>query len=230
MKTCSIVMLFTLMTLTGCAIESDDGGDDDGGSMSDDDGDDGGDSNDGDGGDSNDGDGGDSNDGDGGDSDGDGGDSDGDGGDSVQPRTGVWRYAEYDENRNDCDLPPDYGNGNGGFGIDDLGGDRFVVIPNDGTDPFDCTLDGADFDCPDRATEVVPAGPPYDAVLLGQARVEGTFSDPENGSGTQTAIIQCNGADCPLVELGTGVNFPCTFAIDFVIEWRAVSRARRGGR
>ena len=95
-----------------------------------------------------------------------------------------------------------------------------TVIPNDGTDPFECELDGADFSCPDRATEEAVIDASYDAVLVGQAMAEGTFSDPENAIGTQSAVVDCEGADCDLVEAATGASFPCNFEVDFVIDWR----------
>lgn len=202
MKTCSILALCIPLALAGCVVQGDD---DDG------DGGDTGDSGDG-------GDGGDSGDGDGGDS-GDSGDGDGSG--AVEPRTGVWDYSEYAPARNDCGLPSTYGNGGGGFGLVNHGDGTFTVIPNDGTDPFDCALDGADFSCPDRATEEAPVEQGLDATLVGQASAEGTFSNPENGAGTQTARIECEGGDCGVVEAATGVDFPCTLEVAFVIDWRS---------
>jgi hypothetical protein len=211
MRARSILALLAAVALSGCVTNEDDdgGGDTDGVTDGSDNG--GGDNDPGDsGGDT------------GGDNGGDtGGDNGGDtGGGDVAPRSGVWDYSEYVPSQNDCNVPGDYGNGDGGFGLTYDGGGVFTVIPNDGTDPFDCTLDGADFNCPDRATEVVDIDQSLDATLVGQASAEGTFSDAENGTGSQTAIVDCEGADCALVESTTGADFPCTFAVDFVIDWR----------
>lgn len=147
------------------------------------------------------------------------GDDASDGPGAVDPRSGVWDYSEYTPISNDCDIPDEYGNGGGGFGLV-ASGDGFRVLPNDGTDSFDCALDGADFVCPDRATERAEIDPSYDAILVGQASAEGTFSDEENASGRQTAVIDCEGDDCPLLEQVTGAEFPCNFEVEFVIDWR----------
>ena len=206
MKVCSILALTAVMALSACTIESDDDDDDGATDGADDDpGDD---------------DPGDDDPGDDDPGDDDPGDDDPVG--DVDPRSGVWDYTEYEPNTNDCNLPESYGNGGGGFGLDNNGDGTFTVIPNDGTDPFDCTMEGADFDCLDRATEEEVVDPQYDATLIGQATATGTFDDPESGSGTQTAVVECEGTDCSLLELATGVDFPCTFSIDFVIDWRGL--------
>jgi hypothetical protein len=159
-------------------------------------------------------------DGDGGDG-GDGGDRDGGGdpGGDADPRSGSWGYAEYAPNRNDCNLDPSYGNGGGRFALDNHGDGSFTVVPSDGTDPFDCTLDGASFACPDRATEAEQLDGDYDATLIGHAVADGVFATDESGSGTQTATISCAGSDCALAEAALGVDFPCTLEVDFVIEY-----------
>ncbi len=193
MRARSILTLLVAMTLTACVVDGDDDTDD---SSGDDGGDDGGSDNGSD----------------------DGGSDDG--GAAVEPRSGVWDNSDYDPSVNDCDIPGDYGNGGGGFGLVNEGGGTFRVFPNDGTDLFDCFLDGADFDCPDRATEEAPIDQGLDAILVGQATAEGTFSDPENATGSQTAIVDCEGADCAVVEAATGADFPCTFTVEFVIDWR----------
>jgi hypothetical protein len=220
----SLLPLFAFIALSSCTINGGDG-DDDGDDVSDS-GDDGGDpsgddADDGDGSSDSGDDGGDDQPSDGDDpgDEGDQGDDSSDGSGAVDPRSGVWDYTEYTPISNDCDIPDDYGNAGGGFGLV-ANGDGFTVGPNDGTDPFDCELDGADFVCPDRATERAEIDPSYDAVLVGQASAEGTFSDDENASGRQTAVIDCEGADCSLLEQVTGADFPCNFEVDFVIDWR----------
>jgi len=171
-------------------------------------------------GDSGDGDTGDTGDGDTGDGDtGDGDTGDGNNNGDAVPTSGVWGYAEYAPNRNDCNLDETYGNGGGGFGLENHGDGTFTVIPNDGTDPFVCILDGSSFDCPDRATESEEIDSDYDATLIGHAVAEGMFDTDELGSGTQTATIACQGSDCGLAETALGIDFPCTLEVDFVIEY-----------
>lgn len=219
----SLLPLFASLALASCTINGGDGDDDDGGDVSDssDDSGDSGDSDDsGDSGD-------DSSDDASGDGDDPGDDSSddssgdsSDGPDAVDPRSGAWEYREYTPVSNDCDVPADYGNGGGGFGLVSNGDGSFTVFPNDDTAAFDCELDGADFVCPDRATERADVDPQLDATLVGQASAEGTFSDDENASGRQSAVIDCEGGDCALLEQVLGAEFPCTFEVDFVIDWR----------
>jgi hypothetical protein len=213
MRARSILTLLVAMTLTACVVEGDDDDDTDGVSDGADDGGDGSD----DGADGGSDDGSDGSDGS------DDGSDDGtdDGGAAIEPRSGAWDYSDYNPSVNDCDIPGNYGNGGGGFGLLNEGGGTFRVLPNDGTADFDCFMDGADFDCPDRATEEAEVDPGLDALLVGQATAEGTFSDPENATGSQTAIVDCQGADCAAVEAATGADFPCTFTVEFVIDWRA---------
>jgi hypothetical protein len=215
MKTRSIFALLAAVALSGCVVKDgdDDGGGGDNGGVSD-----GGDGGGDDGGDTAD-DGGDAGDDSGGDTTDGGGDA-GDGSGDVAPRSGVWDYSEYVPSQNDCNIPADYGDGDGGFGLQYDGAGTFTVFPNDGTANFDCDLDGADFNCPDRLTEEVDVDQSLDATLTGHATAEGTFSDAENATGSQTAIVDCAGADCALLEATTGADFPCTFAVDFVIDWR----------
>lgn len=155
---------------------------------------------------------------------GDGGDTgdtgDGDPGGDVDPVSGVWGYAEYAPNRNDCNLDDSYGNGGGGFGLENHGDGTFTIIPNDGTDPFLCTLDGAAFDCPDRATEEADLAGGYDAHLTGHATAEGSFDTDTHGSGTQTATISCQGSDCQLAAEVLDISFPCHLEVDFVIAYQ----------
>ena len=151
---------------------------------------------------------------------GDNGDSgDGPSGDDADPRSGEWDYTEWVANRNDCDLDENYGNGGGNFGLDNNGDGTFTVIPGDGSDPFDCDIDGDSFDCPNRATAEEPIQGGYDATLVGQAVADGSFATDERASGTQTATVNCDGSDCALAETALGIEFPCTLEVDFVIEY-----------
>jgi hypothetical protein len=135
----------------------------------------------------------------------------GDGG----PESGQWTYDEYDVTGGDCDVASQL-NSDGGFLLSNHGDGTFTITPGDGTDPFLCTLDGGDFDCPDRATESF-SDPTLDARLDGQARADGTFSDATHGAGVQTVDVTCTGADCGTIELALGADFPCTFTASFDI-------------
>lgn len=157
--------------------------------------------------------------------DGGGGDGDGDGdgdvdaaGPSVAPRTGTWDYDEYDTTGGSCDLSSQL-NSDGQFGLVYEGGALFQIIPGDGTAPFNCNLSGASFDCPDRATATY-SEQGVDALVSGQARVDGNFATAESASGVQTVDVACTGSDCAVVATALGTSFPCTFEADFTASWR----------
>ena len=84
---------------------------------------------------------------------------------------------------------------------------------------FDCTLDCADFDCPDAGTFAADAGDGFDAQLSGEAEAFGTFTSSKNAAGEQSATVTCSGADCDLAESALGVTFPCQYRADFVIDF-----------
>lgn len=134
---------------------------------------------------------------------------------SGDPETGQWSYDEYNVSGQGCNVGNQL-NTDGDFALENHGNGTFTITPADGTDPFQCTLDGGDFDCPDRATESYE-DPGLDARIDGQARAEGTFSDDTHGAGEQTVDVTCTGADCATVEVALGVDFPCTYTADFDI-------------
>ena len=66
------------------------------------------------------------------------------------PLTGEWDYTDEDIIENTCSDAIDYDGTSGEFTVTNNGDGTFVVDPLDGTDPFTCTLDGKDYDCPER--------------------------------------------------------------------------------
>jgi hypothetical protein len=141
-------------------------------------------------------------------------------GPDVEPRSGIWHYDEYDFGAGgDCGDLASQVNADGDFGLEDHGDGTFTITPVDGTDPFDCTLDGDDFHCPERAAASYTE-PGLDARLDGLASADGTFSDEENATGQQQVEITCEGSQCGVVELAAGVDFPCTFVADFTLAWQ----------
>ena len=136
-------------------------------------------------------------------------------GGAGDPESGTWSYDEYDVTGGDCDLG-DQLNSDGAFQLDNHGNGTFTITPDDGTDPFLCTLDGGDFACPDRATASYEQ-PGVAARVDGQASADGNFADDTHGTGRQTVYVTCTGGDCGAVEAALGVDFPCTFVADFAI-------------
>lgn len=130
----------------------------------------------------------------------------------VMVKIGVWNYDEVTPVSRTCDNRITQG-GTGGFGIDQASSSSFHVVPNDGTAPFTCTLNGSAFDCPDRAASMQDLRPTLDAQLTGRAVANGTFSSSTQASGRQELTITCAGTACS----GSGLTFPCNIKVDFVI-------------
>jgi hypothetical protein len=132
---------------------------------------------------------------------------------SVVPRTGTWYYADANQVQNNCGYQIDGTAGD--FMIDDASATKFHVDPDDGTEPFWCTLSNGSFVCPDRATQTEDLHPSFDAVITAHASATGTFSAVNRASGRQTATVNCAGSGCS--ALG---SWPCTFKVDYDIAAR----------
>jgi len=134
----------------------------------------------------------------------------GGGGGAVTPAIGAWHYAQITPVTNTCNPTIDAGEA-GDFGIDATSTTSFHVLPNDGTDPFTCTLSNSAFDCPNRAALVHDYRPGVDAVVTVHVIANGTFSDAAHAIGMQQASVECAGSAC--VALGA----PCTVTQNFAI-------------
>jgi len=131
----------------------------------------------------------------------------------VAPEAGSWEYAEITPVSSNCPQAATQGE-NGAFLIDQVAAASFRIVPNDGTDPFTCSLaSGGGFGCPNRLAEVVDERPALDAVFTIHATADGTFQSSTHGTGRQDANVDCAGTGCAL----TGATFPCQFTVDFVI-------------
>ena len=89
-------------------------------------------------------------------------------------------------------------------------------MPNDGTAPFTCSLNGSAYNCPDRAAGVQDLRPAVDALITVRAVANGTFSSATRATGRQEATATCAGTQCA----ATGASFPCTVRVDYVIQAR----------
>jgi hypothetical protein len=132
----------------------------------------------------------------------------------VVPRTGAWGYDEVTPVSSTCPGNVMAG-GVGTFGIDTASSTSFHVVPNDGTAPFTCSLSGAAFDCPERATAMQDLRPALDAVYTARATARGTLASSTQGSGRQEATVTCAGTQCSVLGV-----FPCTIEVDFVVRAR----------
>lgn len=130
------------------------------------------------------------------------------------PTPGVWRYDEYGAAENTCNSSEVDLDQSGDFRVFEVEGSEFKVDPLDGTDIFDCDLDGDDFDCPDRHAETIPVDG-VDATLDVQVRATGTFESSEAASGTQVGTVTCSGSGCAAVAAYANTSFPCRVSVDF---------------
>jgi hypothetical protein len=124
----------------------------------------------------------------------------------------VWNYSGLTLVQNDCNQRLTQGEG-GDFLIDAASTTSIHVNPNDGGDPFSCSLSQGAFDCPNRVAQTDDERPSIDAVFTVHVDVNGTFDAATHGTGTQQATVDCTGSQCNLA----GTAFPCHFEQDFVI-------------
>jgi len=129
---------------------------------------------------------------------------------SVTPQVGAWEYDEVTPVTSTCPSSIQQG-GTGAFAVDRSSTTSFHVVPNDGTAPFTCTLNGSAFDCPDRATNMQDLRPAVDAVFTARATAHGTFSSATRATGRQEGTITCVGTQCN----ASGASFPCSIKVDF---------------
>lgn len=131
------------------------------------------------------------------------------------PREGTWLYANEAVAENSCGF--DYSPTSGTFSVQDNGDGNLVIDPLDGGDPFLCTLDGKDYDCPQRYVENVDIG--LGAIVEVRASAEGTFDTAKAGVGSQTGSLSCGNATCTAAAVIAGIPDPCTIRVTYDIVW-----------
>jgi hypothetical protein len=133
----------------------------------------------------------------------------------VVPQDGEWLYDEDGETTNDCGFLRQPSNGFGEYLIANTGAGEFTITPGDGTAPFECTLAGGSYDCPERLQEDLSfdQGTGADATGHVYVGVDGAFQSSTEMTGEQHGRIECDGADCALAEQFLSVTFPCEFTI-----------------
>jgi len=125
------------------------------------------------------------------------------------PQAGGWYYADVTQVSSTCTAGDD--GVDGGFLILSPSLTGFTVDDGD-TDPFNCTLSGGAFNCPNRASHIEDLRPTYDAVITAHATATGTFTSETRGSGSQSATVDCVGTACSAAG-----NWPCQFKVNFQI-------------
>ena len=107
-----------------------------------------------------------------------------------EPATGTWVFINGDVITNTCNFD-DAQIAEGNFSITNNGNDTFTVDPQDGTDAFLCTMDGADFICPERLQDSFSA---FGATVTIRVSASGFFDSDTFASGRQEANVTCSGA------------------------------------
>jgi hypothetical protein len=134
---------------------------------------------------------------------------------TFEPENGEWAYDELSVTQNTC--PNDfYTPVDSTISILYDGGNSFIV--NAGADnPFDCSLSGEEFECPNWSNGTVPV-PGLTATVEYRVSALGNFSSETSGSGENTYRYTCTGADCATIEQGLDFTFPCSARIQFDID------------
>jgi hypothetical protein len=135
-------------------------------------------------------------------------------GNAISPRAGAWTYGEVTPVSTTCNATTPRGQ-NGDFGVDQVVAASFRIVPGDGTAPFTCTSNGAEFSCPNRASFFMDYRPGVDAAITIRVTATGTFSDSSHATGRQNATVECTGTQCSVLG-----PLPCNFAVDFAIRAR----------
>jgi hypothetical protein len=140
---------------------------------------------------------------------------DGGGGSDIEPRSGTWDFVGSAPVDDTCGYEDLYTDPPGQFQLTNNGDGTFTV--DDGSNVFDCDLDGASFSCPERAAGENDVGGAVglDAVVKYTITATGSFSSETAMSGKQSIRIVCEGADCSTVEGIVGVTTPCGWSQNF---------------
>jgi hypothetical protein len=134
---------------------------------------------------------------------------------AVFPTEGHWSYDSEEVTENTCDLPSG-GDGGGGFTLALTGNGIFELTSDDGYGTFPCTLDGEDFTCdPQIAWEEDLSQYGLDAILSAEATVEGTFTAPDQMTGSRSSEMSCVGDDCDQAWADMGAEPPCVKVVAF---------------
>lgn len=138
-----------------------------------------------------------------------------DGGSDISPRSGTWDFYGSAPTDDTCGYPDLYTDPPGNFELENNGGGSFTVTADENV--FNCTIDGANFSCPERlyGENDVGAAAGLDAVVHYTVSVTGSFSSDSELSGRQLYELVCEGADCATVEAAVMVTTPCGWAQDF---------------
>ncbi|MFH1435709.1 MAG: hypothetical protein ABIJ56_08345 [Pseudomonadota bacterium] len=129
---------------------------------------------------------------------------------SVNPMSGMWIFVGGDIFNDSCNYTDSPVDPDGEFSVTN-NGNNTLTIDTGGDEMFQCTLSGANFNCPERK-EVDIEIPLVDAVFHVNVSAEGSFQSDTSASGHETANITCTGADCEAAAATAGITIPCSYS------------------
>ncbi len=132
----------------------------------------------------------------------------------ADPKSGVWDYDDQGIADNSCGDDV-YRDPDTVFGLTNNNDGTFTVDQGMSAEDFDCTITGSAFDCPSRLYGEYPVGGGIDATLKYNVTIAGMFSSDTAMTGQQTADVSCEGSACALAPDVLGVEFPCSYTVDF---------------
>jgi hypothetical protein len=126
----------------------------------------------------------------------------------VLPAVGLWSYEDEGVRSNTC--PEDlYRDPDASFWLSDVSATGFTITEEEA---FECALDGARFECPERRRIELPVG---ETILSWTVSVSGSFKGPDVMEGEQRFEVSCTGGLCALDEAVLGVSLPCAYVVGF---------------
>ncbi|MGB1014914.1 MAG: hypothetical protein ACPG4T_12325 [Nannocystaceae bacterium] len=135
------------------------------------------------------------------------------GGADANPRSGLWSYEDQGIEENSCGMDL-YRDPDTTFGLTNHNDNTFTVDQGSSAEDFDCTITGSSFNCPLRLYGEYPIDG-VDAKLKYTVSIDGTFASDTAMTGTQMAVVSCEGEACQLAPQVLGVDFPCNYTVAF---------------
>ncbi len=133
---------------------------------------------------------------------------------AIEPVSGSWTYIQTSVDADSCGIADLLVLDAGAFAIVNGGDGTFTV--DDGTYQFDCTLDGADFTCPDRFGGEGTVGTGGIAFAI-SGEANGTFSSDSAAVGSQSGEADCTDSVCEAAAGLLGFTPPCAVAVSYTI-------------
>lgn len=131
----------------------------------------------------------------------------------IEPKAGTWTYNGSVLETNSCNVdPPTDAAGN--FTLEVTGDGAFSVdVPSFNT--FECTVDGDEYNCPERLADMNKPVATLDATLFYDASIKGTFVSETEVTGTQVVNLRCEGESCQIAADFLMATLPCSYTYTF---------------